>query len=157
MLLINAAVAVSLPLPLLPFRCRCCCRFAGAAAVAIVVVGSIDLFSFLFLFVHSQACGISHSQLVVGLIDLFSLLLVGSIVVFFFCEGVFFQFLGCPCTNLVGNLPERKNPCNVAKYILLEYGKNFYDILRRRRCVLLLGHLCVQTGRKSTRKKNPCY
>ena len=44
-----------------------------------------------------QACGIGHSQLV-GTNDLFS----------FFAEVCFFQFLGCPCTNLAGNLPERK-------------------------------------------------
>ena len=39
----------------------------------------------------------------------------------FFCGGVFFsvvvglQFLGCPCTNPVGNLPERRTLHVIAK------------------------------------------
>ena len=59
-------------------------------------------------------------------------------------------FLGCPCTNLVGNLPERKT-----LGAILQNNQKTADPDRKRTNVHWWA-VPVQTGRKSTGKKNPC-
>ena len=94
-------------IPLLLFRCYCCCNQRW-------------LIKLLSSIANANAAAADWSTAVITATSINpELLFVGSINCLFSflraCGGVFLKFLGCPRTNLVGNLPERKTLVAIAK------------------------------------------